>query len=64
MDRRTLSLIDDPTPFAPREEWEEFLESLKSVLVKHGPNESVEAAIKNAEAMLASGTLYIRGEGA
>lgn len=64
MDRPTLWLIDDPTPFAPREEWEEFLESLKSILVEHGPNEDIEAAIENAEAMLASGTLHVRGKGA
>lgn len=60
MDKHTLSLIDDPTPFAPREEWEEFLESMKAVLVKHGPNESVEAAIEKAEAMLSSDMPYTR----
>lgn len=60
MEERVYWLIDDPTPFAPREEWEEFLASLKSILVEHGPNEDIEAAIEKAEAMLRSDMPHMR----
>lgn len=50
---KTTLLIDAPTPFAPLSEWTAFLAELQDLAKEHGPTPQIDAAIREAETMIA-----------
>lgn len=51
-------MIDEPTPFASRAEWEEHLAGLKTIAAERGPHPQIEAAIARAEAAVKVAPVY------
>lgn len=58
---KTTLLIDGPTPFAPLSEWTAFLAELQDLAKEHGLTPQLEAAIREAQTMIAEG-LGLPGE--
>lgn len=48
-----MILIDPPTPFAPREDWEDFLKEMEELEKAHPDNEDIREHIEEAKRVLA-----------
>ena len=48
-----MIIIDPPTPFAHKAEWEEFLKEMEELQKAHPENEDVREHVAEAKAMLA-----------
>lgn len=48
-----MIIIDPPSPFASKEDWQDFLKEMEKLAKEHPDNEDVRAYIEEAKQILA-----------